>query len=235
MLEQPVFRQIPNTPVTYEILKEALSYRNINPLIIEIIKIYVSYKRKKELLQKYGSADLHMISTHKLYEFWILASVIKEFMNRGWKFTDVQFNLKSTSDEMNVKSTSDKMSDKINKFIISTGNDFIELIYDSPKKSELIINLTGESRSVRPDIYLKFGSISYTIDAKYKYELSEKDVGQALFHLSEFSEQNLFAVIVYLGEPKIGKSGRVTIKACKAHPERGIDISCLLEPILSKF
>jgi len=235
LLEQPVFRQIPNTPVTYEILKEALSYRNINPLIIEIIKIYVSYKRKKELLQKYGSADLHMISTHKLYEFWILASVIKEFMNRGWKFTDVQFNLKSTSDEMNVKSTSDKMSDKINKFIISTGNDFIELIYDSPKKSELIINLTGESRSVRPDIYLKFGSISYTIDAKYKYELSEKDVGQALFHLSEFSEQNLFAVIAYLGEPKIGKSGRVTIKACKAHPERGIDISCLLEPILSKF
>ncbi len=222
LLEQPVFRQIPNTPVTYEILKEALSYRYINPIIIEIIKAYVSYKRKKELLQKFGSADLHMVSTHKLYEFWILASVIKEFMNRGWRITDVQFSMKSTSD-------------KINKFIISTGNDFIELIYDSPKKSELITKLTGEEENVRPDIYLKFGSISYTIDAKYKYELDKKDVAQALFYLSELSQPNLLAVIAYLGETKIGKSGSVTIKACPAHPERGIDISCLLEPILSQF
>ncbi len=226
LLEEPVFRQIPNIPVTYEILKEALSYRYTNPIILEIIKTYTSYKRKKELLQKFGSTDLHMISTHKLYEFWILASVIKEFMNRGWKITDVQFNLKSTSDEM---------SDKKNKFIISTGNNIIELIYDTPRKSELINKLTGKSRNIRPDIYLKFGSISYTIDAKYKYKLRENDVGQALFHLSEFSQPNLLAVIAYLGERKIGESGSVTIKACTAHPERGIDISCLLEPILSQF
>jgi len=224
LLEQPVFRQVPNIPVTYEILKEALSYRYINPIIIEIIKTYISYKRKKELLQKFGSTDLHIVSTHKLYEFWILASVIKEFMNRGWKITDVQFNVKSTLDEM---------SDKRNMFIISTGNDFIELIYDSPLTSELITDLTGKRGIVRPDIYLKLGSISYTIDAKYKYELREKDIGQVLFYLSEFSQPNLLAVIAYLGEPKIGKTRGVTIKACTAHPERGIDISCLLEPILS--
>jgi hypothetical protein len=224
LLEQHVFRQVPNIPVTYEILKEELSYRYINPIIVEIIKTYISYKRKKELLQKFGSTDLHIVSTHKLYEFWILASVIKEFMNRGWKITDVQFNVKSTSDEM---------SDKRNMFIISTGNDFIELIYDSPLTSELITDLTGKRGIVRPDIYLKFGSISYTIDAKYKYELREKDIGQVLFYLSEFSQPNLLAVIAYLGEPKIGKSRGVTIKACTAHPERGIDISCLLEPILS--
>ncbi len=226
LLEQPVFRQIPNIPVAYEILKEALSYRYINPIIIEIIKTYISYKRKKELLQKFGSTDLHMVSTHKLYEFWILASVIKEFMNRDWKITDVQFNVKSTSDEM---------SDKRNIFIISTGNHFIELIYDSPIMSKLITYLTGERGSVRPDIYLKFGSISYTIDAKYKYELREKDIGQALFYLSELSQPNLLAVIAYLGETKIWNSRGVTIKACSAHPERGIDISCLLEPILSRF
>ena len=222
LLEQPVFRQIPNIPVTYEILKEALSYSHTNTIVLEIIKTYTSYKRKKDLLQKFGSTDLHIVSTHKLYEFWILACVIKEFMNRGWKIIDVYFNIKSTSD-------------KINKFIISTGNNFIELIYDSPLESELITKLTGRSGSVRPDIYLKFGSISYTIDAKYKYELREKDIGQALFYLSELSQPNLFAVIAYLGEPKIGKSFSVTIKACTAHPERGLDITCLLEPILSQF
>jgi len=238
LLEQPVFRQIPNTPVTYEILKEALSYRYINPIIIEIIKAYVSYKRKRELLQKFGSADLHMVSTHKLYEFWILASVIKEFMNRGWKITYVQFNVKSTSDKISKSDllpNSDKISNKGNMFIISTDNDFIKLIYDSPIESELITELTGKSGSVRPDIYLKFGSISYTIDAKYKYELREKDIAQVLFYLSELSKPNLLAVIAYLGERKIWESRGVTIKACPAHPERGIDISCLLEPILSQF
>jgi hypothetical protein len=224
--------------VTYEILKEALSYRYINPIIIEIIKAYVSYKRKRELLQKFGSADLHMVSTHKLYEFWILASVIKEFMNRGWKITYVQFNVKSTSDKISKSDllpNSDKISNKGNMFIISTDNDFIKLIYDSPIESELITELTGKSGSVRPDIYLKFGSISYTIDAKYKYELREKDIAQVLFYLSELSKPNLLAVIAYLGERKIWESRGVTIKACPAHPERGIDISCLLEPILSQF
>jgi len=226
LLDHPVFRQIPNISVTYEILREALSYRYINPIIIEIIKTYISYKRKNELLQKFGSADLHMVSTHKLYEFWILASLIREFMNRGWQITDVQFNVKSATDEV---------SEKRNKFTISTGNNFIELIYDSPLTSNLITDLTGESENIRPDIYLKFGSISYTIDAKYKYELREKDIGQALFYLSELSQPNLLAVIAYLGESKIGKSRScsVTIKACSANPERGIDISCLLEPILS--
>jgi hypothetical protein len=226
LLEQPVFRQIPNILVTYEFLKEALSYRYTNPIIMGIIKMYISYKRKKELLQKFGSAGLHMVSTHKLYEFWILASVIKEFMNRGWKITDVQFN---------VKSTLDKISDKGSMFIISRGNDFIKLIYDSPIMSKLITYLTGERGVIRPDIYLKFGPISYTIDAKYKYELRERDIGQALFYLSELSQPNLLAVIAYLGETKIWKSHGVTIKACSAHPERGIDISCLLEPILSFF
>jgi hypothetical protein len=224
LLEQPVFRQIPNILVTYEILKEALSYRYINPIIIEIIKTYISYKRKKELLQKFGSTDLHIVSTHKLYEFWILASMIKDFMSRGWKIIDVQFNVESTSDEI---------LDKVNMFIISTDNYFIELIYDSPLKSRLITDLTGKRGIVRPDIYLKLGSIRYILDAKYKYELREKDIGQVLFYLSEFSQPNLLAVIAYLGEPKIGKSSGVTIKACTAHPERGIDISCLLEPILS--
>jgi hypothetical protein len=224
LLEQPVFRQIPNISVTYEILKEALSYRYVNPIIMKIIKTYISYKRKKELLQKFSSADLHMVSTHKLYEFWILASVIKEFMNRGWKITYIDFKVKSQSDQRSM-------------FTISTDKGSIELVYDSPiKKSTLITSLTiDKNNKLRPDIYLRFGTISYIIDAKYKYELEIKDIKQALLFLSELSQPGLLAFIAYLGKAKIGKTDSVTIKACSAHPARGIDIHCLLEPILSQF
>jgi len=223
LLEQPVFRQIPNIHVTYEILKEALSYRYTNPIIMKIIKTYISYKRKKELLQKFSSADLHMVSTHKLYEFWILASVIKEFMNRGWKITYIDFKVKSQLDQRSM-------------FTISTDKGSIELVYDSPIKSTLITSLTTDKNNkLRPDIYLKFGTISYTIDAKYKYELETKDIKQALLFLSELSQPRLLAVIAYLGKAKIGKPDSVTIKACSAHPARGIDIHCLLEPLLSQF
>jgi hypothetical protein len=209
--------------VTYEILKKALSYRYTNPIIIEIIKTYKSYKRKKELLQEFGSTDLHIVSTHKLYEFWILATIIKEFINKGWKIIPIDFKIKSQSDQRS-------------KFTIYTDKGSIELFYDSPMKSTLITSLTTDKKNkLRPDIYLKFNSINYTIDAKYKYKLETKDIKQALLFLSELSQPNLLAVIAYLGEPKKGVSGSVTIKACTAHPERGIDISCLLEPILSQF
>jgi hypothetical protein len=223
LLEQPVFRQIPNILVTYEILKEALSYRYTNPIIIDIIKTYKSYKRKKELLQEFGSTDLHIVSTHKLYEFWILATIIKEFINKGWKIISIDFKIKSQSDQRS-------------KFTISTDKGSIELFYDSPMKSTLITSLTTDKNNkLRPDIYLKFCSINYTIDAKYKYKLETKDIKQSLLFLSELSQPNLLAVIAYLGETKIGQSDSVTIKACSAHPARGIDIHCLLEPILSQF
>jgi hypothetical protein len=222
LLERPVFRQISNIHVTYDILKEALSYKYSNSIIIRIINAYINYKQKNELLQKFGSSDFYMISTHKLYEFWILASMIKEFINIGWKITDIHFNIKTTLDQ---KST----------FIISTDKGIIELVYDSPIRSNLRLFFTGEGRNIRPDIYLKFGSISYTIDVKYKYQLHEKDIEQVLFYLSELSKPNSLAVIAYLGEIKIWESGGVTIKACPAHPAKGIDMHCLLEPILSQF
>ena len=134
LLEQPVFRQIPNIPVTYEILKEALSYRYTNPIIIEIIKTYINYKRKKELLQEFGSTDLHIVSTHKLYEFWILATIIKEFINKSWKIISIDFKIKSQSDQRS-------------KFTISTDKGSIELFYDSPMKSTLITSLITDKKT----------------------------------------------------------------------------------------
>ena len=66
------------------------------------------------------------------------------------------------------------------------------------------------------------------IDAKYKEEVSEEDLGRLLIYAVELSRPELSGAMAYLGESKTWRSHGRRIALCKADPRTGyVDFSCL--------
>jgi len=173
-----------------------------NPVITAGVDQYMAYKAHRHLLKRGEKERLHIIATHKLYELWILAKVLQ----RAGAIQPVgRLSLKDGG-----------------RFV----ND-IEVEYDVWYPSRLR-SLAGGAH-IRPDIVVKFpGGRTLVIDAKYKENLSEKELGRLLIYTVELSQPDLFGVVAYLENSKIWESHGRKIALCKADPRTGyVDFSCL--------
>jgi hypothetical protein len=200
-----VLRQLPETrgmSITKELLMRVREASRGNPVIAAGVEQYIAYKAHRHLLERSGKDHLHVISTHKLYELWILAKVLQ-------RVGAIQ---------------------PVGRLSLKEGGRFvngIEVEYDVWHLSGLH-SLTGGAY-IRPDIVVKFpGGKTLVIDAKYKRKVSKKDLGQLLVYTVELSQPDFFGAVAYLGDSKIWESHGRKIALCKADPRTGyVDFSCL--------
>jgi hypothetical protein len=173
-----------------------------NPVIAAGVDLYITYRAHRHLLKRGGEGRLHLISTHKLYELWILAKVLQ-------RVGAIQ---------------------PVGRLSLKAGGRFvngIEVEYDVWHPSGLR-SLAGGAH-IRPDIVVKLpGGRTLVIDAKYKVEVSEEDLGRLLIYAVELSRPELFGAMAYLGESRPWRSHGRRIAICKADPRTGyVDFSCL--------
>jgi hypothetical protein len=126
-----------------------------NPVIAAGVDLYIAYRTHRHLLKKGEEGRLHLISTHKLYELWILGKVLQ-------RVGAIQL---------------------AGRLSLKTGGRFvngIEVEYDVWHVSGLR-SLAGGAH-IRPDIVVKLpGGRTLVIDAKYKEEVSEEDLRSRAF------------------------------------------------------
>jgi hypothetical protein len=200
-----VLQQLPETSgvlITRELLMRVREVGRSNPVIAAGVDLYIAYRAHRHLLKRGGEGRLRFISTHKLYELWILAKVLQRV---GAIQPAGRLSLKAGG-----------------RFV----ND-VEVEYDVKYDSELR-SLAGGAH-IRPDIVVKLpGGRTLVIDAKYKVEVSEEDLGRLLIYAVELSQPELFGAMAYLGESKMWRSHGRRIALCKADPRTGyVDFSCL--------
>jgi len=188
--------------ITRELLMRVREVGRSNPVIAAGVDLYMAYRAHRHLLKRGGEGRLLFISTHKLYELWILAKVLQRV---GAILPAGRLSLKTGG-----------------KFV----ND-VEVEYDIKYDSELR-SLAGGAH-IRPDIVVKLpGGRTLVIDAKYKEEVSEEDLGRLLIYAVELSQPDLSGAMAYLGDSKTWKSHGRRIELCKADPRTGhVDFGCL--------
>jgi len=200
-----VLQRLPETGgvlITRELLMRVREVGRSNPVIAAGVDLYIAYRAHRHLLKRGGEGRLHLISTHKLYELWILAKVLQ-------RAGAVQ---------------------PVGRLSLKDGGRFvngIEVEYDVKYDSELR-SLAGGTH-IRPDIVVKLpGGRTSVIDAKYKEEVSEEDLGRLLIYAVELSRPDLSGVMAYLGESRSWGSHGRRIAICKAEPRTGyVDFGCL--------
>jgi hypothetical protein len=200
-----VLQRLPETGgvlITRELLMRVREVGRSNPVIAAGVDLYIAYRAHRHLLKRGGEDRLHLISTHKLYELWILAKVLQRV---GAIRPAGRLSLKAGG-----------------RFV----ND-VEVEYDVWHVSGLR-SLAGGAR-IRPDNVVKLpGGRTLVIDAKYKVEVSEEDLGRLLIYAVELSWPELFGAMAYIGESKMWRSHGRRIAICKADPRTGyVDFSCL--------
>jgi hypothetical protein len=200
-----VLQRIPETGgvlITRELVMSVRKAGRSNPVIAAGVDLYIAYRAHRHLLKRGGEDRLHLISTHKLYELWILAKVLR-------RVGAVQ---------------------PVGRLSLKTGGRFVndvEVEYDVKYDSEL--RSLASSAHIRPDIVVKLpGGRTLVIDAKYKEEVSEEDLGRLLIYAVELSQPDLSGAMAYLGDSKTRKPHGRRIGLCKADPRTGyVDFSCL--------
>jgi len=200
-----VLQRLPETGgvlITRELLMRVREVGRSNPVIAAGVDLYIAYRAHRHLLKRGGEGRLRFISTHKLYELWILAKVLQR---AGAIQPAGRLSLKAGG-----------------RFV----ND-VEVEYDVWHVSGLR-SLAGGAR-IRPDNVVKLpGGRTLVIDAKYKVEVSEEDLGRLLIYAVELSQPELSGAMAYLGESKTWRSHGRRIALCKADPRTGyVDFSCL--------
>jgi len=200
-----VLQRIPETGgvlITRELLMSVREAGRGNPVIVAGVDLYIAYRAHRHLLKRGGEDRLHLISTHKLYELWILGKVLQRV---GAIQPAGRLSLKAGG-----------------RFV----ND-VEVEYDVKYDSELR-SLAGGAH-IRADIVVKLpGGRTLVIDAKYKEEVSEEDLGRLLIYAVELSQPDLSGAMAYLGDSKTRKPHGRRIGLCKADPRTGyVDFSCL--------
>jgi hypothetical protein len=200
-----VLQRLPETGgvlITRELLMRVREAGRGNPVIAAGVDLYIAYRAHRHLLKRGGEGRLRFISTHKLYELWILAKLLQRV---GAIQPAGRLSLKAGG-----------------RFV----ND-VEVEYDVWHPSGLR-SLAGSAR-IRPDIVVKLpGGRTLVIDAKYKVEVSEEDLGRLLIYAVELSQPELSGAMAYLGESKTWRSHGRRIALCKADPRTGyVDFSCL--------
>jgi hypothetical protein len=200
-----VLRRLPETrgmSVTRELLIRVREAGRGNPVIAAGVDLYIEYKAHRHLLKRDGENRFHIISTHKLYELWILAKILQYV----------------------------GAIQPVGRLSLKDGGRFvngIEVEYDIWHPSGLR-SLVGGAH-IRPDILVKLpDGRTLVIDAKYKKKVSEEDLSRLLIYAVELSQPNLFGAVAYLGDSKLWESHGRRIALCKADPQTGyIDFSCL--------
>ncbi|MFP3212935.1 MAG: hypothetical protein RXQ02_06665 [Thermoproteus sp.] len=189
--------------ITRELLMRVRELGRSNPVIVAGVDLYIAYRAYRHLLKRGGEGRLHLISTHKLYELWILAKVLQRL---GATQLVGRLSLKNGG-----------------KFV----ND-VEVEYDVMYGS-VLRRLAGGAH-IRPDIVVKLpGGRTFVIDAKYKEEVSEEDLGRLLIYAVELSQPDLSGAMAYLGDSKVWKSRGRRVGLCKADPRTGyVDFCCLI-------
>jgi hypothetical protein len=211
-----VLRRLPETGgvlITRELLMRVREVGRSNPVIAAGVDLYIAYRAHRHLLKRGGEGRLHLISTHKLYELWILVKVLQR---------------------IGAIQPAERLSLKDGGSFVNNDVD-VEVKYDVRHPSGLR-SLTGNVHTrpsggarIRPDIVVKLpGGRTLVIDAKYKEEVSEEDLGRLLIYAVELSQPELFGATAYLGESKMWRSRGRRIAICKADPRTGyVDFSCL--------
>jgi len=200
-----VLQRLPETGgvlITRELLMRVREVGRSNPVIAAGVDLYIAYRTHRHLLKRGGEDRLHLISTHKLYELWILAKVLQRV----------------------------RAIRPVGRLSLKAGGRFangVEVEYDVWHPSGLR-SLAGGAH-IRPDVVVKLpGGRTLIIDAKYKEEVSEEDLGRLLIYAVELSRPELFGAMAYLGESRPWGSHRRRIALCKADPRTGyVDFSCL--------
>jgi hypothetical protein len=209
-----VLQRLPETGgvlITRELLMSVREAGRYNPVIAAGVDLYIAYRAHRHHLERGGEGRLRFISTHKLYELWILAKVLQ-------RVGAIQL-----AEHLSLKDGG------------SFVNNNVKVKYDVWHYSELR-SLAGDVHTrpeggahIRPDIVVKLpGGRTLVIDAKYKEEVSEEDLGRLLIYAVELSRPELSGAMAYLGESKMWRSHGRRIAICKADPRTGyVDFSCL--------
>jgi hypothetical protein len=200
-----VLRRLPESKgmsITRELLIRVREAGRGNPVITAGVDQYMAYKAHRHLLKRGDEDRLQIISTHKLYELWILAKVLQ-------RVGAIQ---------------------PVGRLSLKDGGRFvngIEVEYDVWHPSGLR-SLAGGAH-IRPDIVVKFpGGRTLVIDAKYKKKVSEEDLSRLLIYTIELSQPDLFGAVAYLGDSKLWEFHGRRIALCKADPRTGyVDFGCL--------
>jgi hypothetical protein len=200
-----VLRRLPESKgmsITRELLIRVREAGRGNPVITAGVDQYMAYKTHRHLLKRGEEDRLQIISTHKLYELWILAKVMQ-------RVGAIQ---------------------PVGRLSLKDGGRFvngIEVEYDVWYLSGLRSLAAGAH--IRPDIVVKFpGGRTLVIDAKYKKKVSEEDLSRLLIYTVELSQPDLFGAVAYLGDSKLWESHGRRIALCKADPRTGyVDFGCL--------
>jgi hypothetical protein len=197
--------------ITRELLMRVREVGRSNPVIAAGVDLYIAYRAHRHLLKRGGEGRLRFISTHKLYELWILAKVLQ------------RVGAVQPAERLSLKTGG--------RFV----NNDLEVKYDVWHPSGLR-SLAGDVHTrpeggahIRPDIVVKLpGGRTLVIDAKYKEKVSEEDLGRLLIYAVELSQPDLSGAMAYLGESKPWGSHGRRIAICKADPRTGyVDFSCL--------
>jgi len=209
-----VLQRLPETGgvlITRELLLSVREAGRGNPVIAAGVDLYIAYRAHRHPLKRGGEGRLRFISTHKLYELWILAKVLQ-------RVGAIQL-----AEHLSLKDGG------------SFVNNDIEVKYDVWHYSKLRslagdVHTRPEGRAhIRPDIVVKLpGGRTLVIDAKYKEKVSEEDLGRLLIYAVELSQPELSGAMAYLGDNKPWESHGRRIALCKADPRTGyVDFSCL--------
>lgn len=188
--------------VTRETLRRVREQGRVNPVTAAGVELYLSYMAQRRLLQKVGTGYFQFISTHKLYELWVLTRILKH-LGRAWYVKS--FNLKEGG-----------------RFV----GGRVEVEYDVKRPSKLR-ELVGGAY-IRPDVVIKDGERVFVIDVKYKDRVSEEDLGRLLLYIAELSRPYFLGVFAYLGESRVWKFDGREVRLCKADPQTDeVDYDCL--------
>jgi len=209
-----VLQRLPETGgvlITRELLMSVREAGRGNPVIAAGVDLYIAYRAHRHLLERGGEGRLRFISTHKLYELWILAKALQRV---GAIQLAGHLSLKDGGSFVN--------NDVEVKYDVKYDSELRSLARDAHTRPE------GGAR-IRPDIVVKLpGGRTLVIDAKYKEKVSEEDLGRLLIYTVELSQPDLSGAMAYLGESKTWRSHGRRIAICKADPRTGyVDFSCL--------
>ncbi len=194
-----------------EQIEKILDMSRGNPPLRALAHLYLSYQKDRALIKRLSQDGiLNSISTHKLYELWILAYL--------YKYLKEKYQAHNTNAER-----LDLIHGGELKLYSPSGEITIE--YNTTKKFAPI--------SVRPDYIIHLPHKTVPIDAKYKS--TEEDWQKILVYATLLSDTNspplrIVAGLMYLNESKTmsipKKQMEIKLYSCRAVPDN-IDDTCL--------
>ncbi|MEM4438034.1 MAG: hypothetical protein QW680_05295, partial [Pyrobaculum sp.] len=194
---------------TSEQLREIFAMSRGNPLLRSLASLYLDYIHNKELIKDITNGNwFNIISTHKLYELWILVYLLKYLKDQSWTYDRVVSWL-----------------DLLHGGVIKLRRDDEEITVEYNKR--ISYQMKHQQVTIRPDFIIRTKRKTLVIDAKYRSELSMSDIQKIITYISLISHDSncpsrYAGAVAYLGDDDVLQISRgyinIELYLCKATP-----------------